>query len=590
VAAREEEITEGSAPARMVRSLREQDLLRRIPLGRLDASETASLVRAMDTAADSGRIFAASEGNPLFALAMAGSPREGTERTPATLEEEISDRLERLDRGALSLLPWAAALGRAFDVPTLVHVVDRPTPDIVEAIDNLERRGVLRATGADRYDFTHSLLRQTAYRRTSEPGRRTIHRSIARALHRSDGVLQRSPGSVAHHAERGGLRELAARSYLEAAEHSLWLVALDEAAVQVARGLAQLEWLPDEQRIPLEMGLLRVHGFRSMRDRRPADLENRVRRATDEARRAGLSAVVAVGHAVLMEIAYQRGDFKDAARSSLRSAEAGRESEPVTAVRALAETAACLLLLDQAPEDARRLASEAFTLAEEHELEMDVVALARALLHHHDGALANAARAFREVVRLGRKAQDRWWEGPALTRMIMVELDRGAPASALTRAREAEELAERLGDETEVAFARGLGAVASAMVGAEAAPEAREPDGLEAVDAALRALRALDSLWTIGQVQAYAAELELERGRPAAARERAEESARAARTIDQPSLLALAHSLLARSAVLEGDADRAAHHLDSREPSRPPHLLSHRARRALRRAGEVAAR
>jgi DNA-binding SARP family transcriptional activator/tetratricopeptide (TPR) repeat protein len=578
LAAREEEIEEGSAPARMLRSLRERGFLRRTPVRRLDASETASLVHAVDSAADPARIFAASEGNPLFALAMAGSLREGTERSPTTIEEELSDRLDRLDGRALVLLPWAAALGRAFDVPTLVHVVERPTPEIVTAIDHLERRGVLRAAGADRYDFSHSLLRQAAYRRTSEPGRRMIHRSIARALDEPDPDLRRSPGTVAHHAELGGLSELAARSYLEAAEHSLWLFALEEAAAQVARGLAQLEGLPDDERIPLEMGLLRVLCFRSMRDQRPPHLESRVRRVTEEARQARFTAVVAVGHAVLMELEYQRGAFRDAAQSSLRSAEAGRESEPVTAVRALAETAACLLLLDQAPEDARRLASEAFSLAEEHDVEMDVVALARALLHHHDGVLEDAARAFREVVRLGRRARDRWWECPALTRMIMVELDRGNPEGALVRAREAEELAERLGDETEAAFARALRAVASAAV--------RARGGLEAADKPLRELRVLDSLWSIGHVQAYAAEIELEMGHPNAARERAEEAVRAARTLDQPSLIALALSLLTQSAV----AGQTADPLDALETTRPPHLLSHRARQALRRAREAVAR
>jgi DNA-binding SARP family transcriptional activator/tetratricopeptide (TPR) repeat protein len=590
LAAREEEIGDRSVPARLIRSLKEEGLVRRLSLRRLDASETANLVRSVDTAADADRIFAVSEGNPFFALAIASSLRAGMARTPASIEEELSDRLDRLDRDALSLLPWAAALGRAFDVPTLVHAVDRPAAEIVQAIDHLERRGILRATGPDRYDFTHSLLRQAAYRRPSEPSRRAIHRSIARTLDRPDGPEERRPAALAHHAELGGLAELAARSYLEAAERSLWVMALDEAEELVARGLAQLEPLPDDRRIALEMALLRVHGFRSMRDRRPADLETRVRRLTDEARDAGLIGVVAVGHAVLMELEYQRGAFDEAARSSLRAAEAGRESEPVTAVRALAETAACLLLLDQAPEDARGLAAEAFHLAEQHGVEMDVVALARALLHHHDGALDDAARAFQEVVRLGRRAQDRWWECPALTRMIMVELDRESPESALGRAREAEELAESLGDETEAAFARALGAVASARLGSEVGPESREPGDLESVDGALRELRALDSLWTIGHVQAYAAEVELDRGRWEAAGERAQEAAQAARILDRPSLDALARSVLARCAAQEGSADGAAELLGPDAGTRPVRLLSHRARRALRRARELAAR
>ena len=588
LAAREEEIEERSAPTRLLRSLREEGLLRLIPLSRLDVSETASLLQAVYTAADADRIFARSEGNPLFALAMAGSRRD-PDRTPATIEEELSDRLDRLDRGARSLLPWAAALGRVFEGHTLLHVVDRPAPEIVEAIDHLERRGVLRPTGVDRYDFTHSLLRRAAYRRISEPGRRAVHRSIARALERPDGHRTVEPATVGHHAELGGLPELAARSYLDAAEHSLWLFALDEAGELVTRGLAQLEEIADDERIPLEMGLLRLYGFRSMRDRRPDDLERRVRRVTDEARRAGSTGMVAVGHAILMELEYQRGAFHDAARSSLRSAEAGRGSDPATAARALAETAACLLLLDQAPEDARRLASEAQSVAEEHGVEMGGLALARALLHHHDGELEAATRAFEEVVILGRRARDRWWECPALTRMIMVELDRSDFTGALVRADEAEALAERLGDETEAAFARGLRAVAAASMPPEAAGDdgaesAGHGEELAAVDDALGELRTLDSLWTIGHVQAYAAEVELDCGRADSAMQRAEEAARAGRMLAQPSLLVLGESLCVRCAAAQGDGEAAVNRLDCLDPARPPRLLSHRGRQALQRA------
>jgi DNA-binding SARP family transcriptional activator len=615
LAAREEEIEEGSAPARVLRSLDEGGRLRRIPLRRLDSSETATLVRAVDDAADSSRIFATSEGNPLFALAMAGSLRESLGRASGSVEEELSFRLERLDPEARSLLPWAAALGRAFDVPTLVRVTDRPDPEIVAALDRLERRGILRASGPDRYDFTHSLLRRTAYRRLSEPMRRAVHRSIARTLDDARSREASTASAVAHHAELGGLPALAARSCAEAAEHSLWLFAFDEAAELVSRGLEQLGDLPDETRIPLEMGLLRIYGFRSMRGLRPEDVEARVQRVTGEAVASGLTPVVALGHATLMELQYQRGALAQAARSSVSAADAGREGEPAAAIRALTETATCLLLLDQAPDDARRLASEAFDLAEEHDVEMDVLALARAFLHHHDGELEAACRAFQDVIRLGRKNRDRWWECPALTRMAIVELDRGDPEAALARAREAEALSERLGDEAEAAFARGLGAVARCLGAAtgswgqeagtledrdepvdgaasgDASGSMPEEEGaLRAVDEALEELRNLDSLWAIGQLQAYAAEVELRGGRAGASGERAEEAVGAARTLEQPSLLAVGRSLLARSTALEGSAEAAARQLADYEAPAVPRHLSARARRSLRQARDAVSR
>jgi DNA-binding SARP family transcriptional activator/tetratricopeptide (TPR) repeat protein len=586
LAGREEEIGAGSAMAGLLRSLDDRGHLRPLPLDRLSASDTAALVQAVSDALDPEPVIAASEGNPYFALALADARRDGATSTPTTVHEALDDRLDRLDPAGLALLPWAAALGRVFDVPTLVHVLERPATDVVDAIDGLERRGILRAAGPDRYDFTHSLLRSAAYRRPSEPARRAIHRAIALRLDALDRTPGQTParvaGAVAHHAELGGLPDLSARACTEAAEESLWVSAHDEAMELAARGLAQLERLPDETRIPLEMGLLRIYSFRSMRNRRPEELEEQVRRLTGQAVEAGLREVVALGHALLMELQYQRGAFQEAGESSVRSAEAGRRSDPVTATRALAETAACLLILDQAPEDARRLATEAAGLAEEHRIDVDAVALATALLHHHDGRLDRALEAFRDVIRFGRQAKDHWWACPALTRMIMVDLDRADPDQAMARAREAEELTERMADEEEAAFARGLGAVAAAMKapGAELGP----------IDDVLSRLRELDSLWKIGHVQAYAADLELVRGRTDAARERATEVLEAAQSLERPSLLAIARGLLAHCDAVDGRPEGATRQLDQAGAGRPQDRLSHRARTVLRRAREVAGR
>jgi DNA-binding SARP family transcriptional activator/tetratricopeptide (TPR) repeat protein len=584
LAARDGEIRGGSAVARMLRSLEEAGRLQRIDLRPLNATDTGALVRAVDPALDPASVFAASEGNPFFTLAVTTSIREGVPRTPANVRDELHDRLARLEPGARSLLPWAAALGRAFDVPTLVRVVDRPAHEVVSAMDELERRGILRATGTDRFDFAHSLVRQAAYDRPSEPVRRQIHRSIASALDAVGRGQGRMPGAVAHHAELGGLPAVAAAAYAEAADNSLWVFAFDEAALLVERGLAQAGELSDEERLPLEMDLLRIYSFRNMDDRRPDGLEDRVREITEAAARRALTPVVARGHACLMELQYQRGAYDQAGESSLLYARVGREGGPATAARALSETAACLLLLDQAPDDARRLTEEASRVADEHGLEVEGVALARALLHHHHGELPEASRGFEEVVRLCRSTQDRWWEPPALTRQILVALDRGDHEDARAMARKAGELAERMDDEAEGAFARGLGAVAAA--GMDPGGE-KGPEGLPEVDDALRALRTLDSLWKIAQVQSYAADVELQRGRAGAARERAEEVLEAARALKRPSLLALSLALLARCAAAEGDLEDAERRLDSPEVTRPGHRLSHRASTEIERAREV---
>jgi len=585
MAARDGEIRRGSAVSRMLRSLEDAGRLERIKLRPLDATDTKALVQAVDTALDPTAVFAASEGNPFFTLAVATSLREGVARIPANVQDELHERLARLQPGARSLLPWAAALGRAFDLPTLVRVVARPATEVVNAMDELERRGIIRPAGTDRFDFTHSLLRQTAYDRPSEPVRRQIHRSIATALEAVGSGEGRMPGAVAHHAELGGLPAVAAAAYAEAAEHSLWVFAFDEAALMVERGLAQAAKLSGEARLSLEMDLLRIYTFRSMQDRRPEDVEERVRAIAEAAAVGTLTAVVARGHACLMELQYQRGAYDRAEESSLLYAEAGRESGPTTAARALSETAACLLLLDQAPDDARRLTEEASRVADEEGLVVEGVALARALLHHHQGELLEASRGFREVIELCRHVQDRWWEAPAMTRSIMVSLDRGDPRKAREQALEAQELAERMDDETEAALARGLGAIATAAHHGEESGEWGS-EAFAAVEESLRVLRELDSLWKIAQVQSYAVDEELRRGRADAARERAEEALEAARALKRPSLLALSRALLARCGTLSGDLDVAERHLSSPEVPRPDHSLSARAQREIAQARE----
>ncbi len=586
--ARDTEIPTGSPIQRVLHSLGESGDLSRIPLERLGPSDTEALVRAVDGKLDPELVFSTSEGNPLFALAVAGSLQDGETGIPSSLGEVLGRQLDRLDPPARSLLPWAAALGRAFDVPTLVRVVDRPAHEIVEAVDALERRRILRPTGADRFDFSHDLVRQAAYRRLSEPARRAIHRRVAEALDSPDGPGIRLPGAVAHHAELGGLPERSIQACIEAAEESFWVFALDEAAELVERGLRQLDGLPNDARIRGETGLLRIHSFRGMRERRPSDMEARVERLIQEARSAGLLDVISLGHALLMELQYQRGAFQEAEESSVRSAEAGRHAGEERAIRSLSETAACLLLLDQAPEEARRLAAEAFALAEAHGVDSEVVALARALLHHHDGELEPASHAFREVIHLGRRARDRWWECPALTRTVMVELDRGAHEAALLRAREAEELAERMDDQEEAAFARGLGAVATVLSGLEGAgTDAAHAPELTGIDRALAELRTLDNLWKVAHVQAWTAEVELTLGRPEAARSRARETLEAARALQRPSLLALARGLLALCEAAGGRPGEGLRHLESPEITHPPHRVSHRARRVVRRARDA---
>jgi DNA-binding SARP family transcriptional activator/tetratricopeptide (TPR) repeat protein len=564
-AVREGELERDRMITKVIRSLTSASRLHRVRLDHLDAEATQTLVSAVGVAPAAPEIYSVSEGNPLYAIELARARQEGRTGTPASIEQELDDRLERLDPRALDLLTWAAALGAAFDLSLLTEVVGDSDPALISAIEELDRRGIVRPSSDDRYDFSHALLHEAAYRRLSVPTRRATHRRIARVL---DGGSNRnrSPGTIAHHAELGGVPEMAGRAYVEAAEASVWVFAFAEAAELVERGLRQAERLPDEVRIPLQNDLFHVYTRVSMAGVRPGDLEDRVQRLTLEAHAAGLPEAEADGYFHLAALQYERGDYEGTHRSSVRSAEAVRETVPdARTAHVLADAACCFLLIERDLERARELADEAELLAHAEGSDIVQIPLARALLHHHDGELDKAADAFDEVVRLGRRVRDRWWESPAHARRVMVDLDRGDAEAALARAREAEVLASRLGDDAEAAFARGLAAVAAAMADGGGSG----PTAACSIDDALAELRALDSLWKVAQVQAYAADFDLERGRPDDAGERAAEILRAGEALNRPGLVALARAIHSRCAILIADVGAAAAELERAGPPPP---------------------
>lgn len=206
------ELAENAAVSRLLRALEPGGRLHRLEPAPLDFDATAALVRSIDARLDIAPVYAESEGNPLFALEIARAAAEGSAAPAATLDRRIEERLERLDAGARRLLPWVIALGRRLDVALLERATRLSAAELLVGLQELERRGILRAAGPDRYDFGHDLVRRSAYRRLSEPARRLIHLEIACALDRGQDPDDALAGEVARHAELGGDAALAAHA------------------------------------------------------------------------------------------------------------------------------------------------------------------------------------------------------------------------------------------------------------------------------------------------------------------------------------------------------------------------------------------
>src|SRR6185436_5068748 len=167
--ARPGELSDNAAALAVVRALAREERLARIDLAPLDEMETAALALADRPGVDAARVFAESAGNPLFALEAARALARGDEVLSDTLDALIDEHLARLDETARDLLPWAAALGRGFDLDTLARVTGSPPAAILTAVEELERHSILRAAPSPSagHDFAHDLVRRAAYRALS---------------------------------------------------------------------------------------------------------------------------------------------------------------------------------------------------------------------------------------------------------------------------------------------------------------------------------------------------------------------------------------------------------------------------------------
>ena len=184
------------------------------------------------------RLYEDSEGNPLFVVealqpdAPAAAPK---------VQAVIAGRLARLSQRAAELAGVAAAIGRAFTVDLLAAATELEEQEFIGALDELWRRGIVRAHGPNSYDFSHGRIRDAAYAALGPPRRRQAHLAAARALERSDNA---AAAAIALHYENAGATAEAVRWHERAAEAAQWLHAHADAVRALERALALSENLP----------------------------------------------------------------------------------------------------------------------------------------------------------------------------------------------------------------------------------------------------------------------------------------------------------------------------------------------------------
>ena len=191
-------------PARQIRSL--GDTFREIRLRELSPSETRemveSLLRDRDVSDALRRfILEKAEGNPFYIEEVINSLIESESlvrdeggwrltqavseiHIPATIQEVITARLDRLEKTSKLVLQEASVIGRTFIEPVLQQVTGAKVP-IESCLETLEQLDLIRTSSRHphlEYSFKHALIQEAAYSGLLLKQRREIHERIGTAM------------------------------------------------------------------------------------------------------------------------------------------------------------------------------------------------------------------------------------------------------------------------------------------------------------------------------------------------------------------------------------------------------------------------
>jgi DNA-binding SARP family transcriptional activator/tetratricopeptide (TPR) repeat protein len=253
---RSEEVPQDHPLVELTDALGRDQAVTSVPLDRLDEATTAKLaarLRAEGTidAELAARLWGETEGNPLFVIEALRAGISATAKqavlTP-TMRAVLRARLGQLSDDARRLTEVAAVIGRPFSVGLVVSATGTDEHELVDHLDELWRRRIIRDQGT-RYDFSHDKLRAVALEMISPARRRQLHRAVAEAITAElHGDTEAASPQLAAHFDQAGMVEPAIDAYRVAGAQAVAVSALDEAVTMFRRALALLPELPTSAR------------------------------------------------------------------------------------------------------------------------------------------------------------------------------------------------------------------------------------------------------------------------------------------------------------------------------------------------------
>src|SRR5829696_6324824 len=260
--------TLGDEPLILVATYRPDELHRRHPLRpllaelervralRIDLSalnrdelgeQLADILGAPADAALVDRLYARSEGNPLFTEELLAAGTDGRGSLPPSLAAALALRIERLGDDAQEVVRVLSAGGRLDDA-------------VLAAVAGLDRRalrdGLREAVAShivvldgDRYTLRHALLREAVHDDLLPGERAELHRALARALaeqaEESGNRSAQRAAAIAHHYLAAGDQPAALAAAARAGVAAMEVQAYREAAMLFERALELWDRVPD---------------------------------------------------------------------------------------------------------------------------------------------------------------------------------------------------------------------------------------------------------------------------------------------------------------------------------------------------------
>jgi len=254
----------GSAPLLVLATYRPDELHRRHPLRpllaelervralRIDltglsrdelAEQLGGILGAPPDAALVERLFARSEGNPLFAEELLAAGLDGRGAVPPSLAAALALRIERLGDDAQQVVRVLSA-GGALDDAVLAEVAGLDRRALRDGLREAVTSHIVVLDG-DCYTLRHALLREAVHDDLLPGERAELHRALARALEATAGrPSAQQAAAVAHHYFAAGDQPAALEAAVRAGIIAMQVQAYREGAALFERALELWDRVP----------------------------------------------------------------------------------------------------------------------------------------------------------------------------------------------------------------------------------------------------------------------------------------------------------------------------------------------------------